>query len=818
MTVDSTNNRTDYDPDGLVTTFAYDFRVDSASDMVVYADGVLYEGSYTVTELSNPLGGDVIFDAAPSAAIEVLTLIREVPITQETAYPPLGPFPAPSHERALDRLTFMVQQQQEQLGRAGVAPIDADPTTDYTLPKYAAGQYWLWDATSNKVITVSPPQGPPSDNPIFNALDWGAKIDGVTDDAEALNEALEYIDGIGGGILLVPFVSGLCKLGAQLRMGANTTLLSPPNLRYFKTHDASFLNNGYGYTTASNIPAYGGNGNITIIGGIWDGWAGLVDDQFSHFAIGYATNVTISNVTFLDNIDAHMIDMASCDNVLIDRCTFKGQKIVSKSPFTFDMLQLDPNTASPVASFPYFGIPTAGHNKNITIHKCSFGPNPDSADPAFNHAYVGVGSHSAVYNEWLENIRIVDCTFDNLEYAGVYNWKWNNADIEKCTFTGGDTGIRHLAPGAGFESSKDRAGVQSNQAQAGKVSNIRYCTFTGQTQNALSTSAIVHGTDLTIKYEDLKIEGLSVYDMTGGISFEIRDCKRSMISKCSFSNIVRSIDIQDACEDIKISDISIKDATSTFAGLYILGDSFDIDISDAHFTDLAGPGIRVADATNVSITNVTGKSLASALVYLDSSDNIVVDLDTVTLSPRAVRCVNECKNVDINVKLANAISGDAAISIDNSNFINISFGVLKNLDDRAILITGDSNYGNITGGTIIDHGLINDFGGVVIQSSSDNWYVSDITGSQIISTAVSPVVSVSSTCLSVAVSGVFTNTSNPVISNQSLGSSLSTNIPVLGSPEGVIYSPLGSSANDLNNGKLYIKEAGASGNTGWVVK
>lgn len=153
MTVDSQNNKISYAPDGIEDTFAYDFRVDEASDMVVYADDEVYAGGYSVTDLTNPDGGDVIFDIAPSADIDSLTLIREVPLTQGTAYPPLGPFPAKSHEAALDKLTFIAQQQEEALSRAAIAPIDTDPATDYTLPAYASGEVWLWDLVSQRIIT-----------------------------------------------------------------------------------------------------------------------------------------------------------------------------------------------------------------------------------------------------------------------------------------------------------------------------------------------------------------------------------------------------------------------------------------------------------------------------------------------------------------------------------------------------------------------------------------------------------------------------------------------------------------------------------------
>ncbi len=54
-------------------------------------------------------------------------------------------FPAEVHEAALDKLTMLVQQIQEQLDRAITAPPTDDGLTDYTLPDYDAGKAIQWD-------------------------------------------------------------------------------------------------------------------------------------------------------------------------------------------------------------------------------------------------------------------------------------------------------------------------------------------------------------------------------------------------------------------------------------------------------------------------------------------------------------------------------------------------------------------------------------------------------------------------------------------------------------------------------------------------
>ena len=157
-TLDSDTTRKDYDPNGSITVFAYDFRVDSADDLVVYEDGVIVSGGYSVSDVGSETGGDVTFDVAPLSTVEVLTLIREVPLTQETAYPAYGPFPAAAHEAALDKLTMIAQHQGEELLRSLSFEGPSEGLTKRTLADPEGGKLLRWKAdetgTENFEITT----------------------------------------------------------------------------------------------------------------------------------------------------------------------------------------------------------------------------------------------------------------------------------------------------------------------------------------------------------------------------------------------------------------------------------------------------------------------------------------------------------------------------------------------------------------------------------------------------------------------------------------------------------------------------------------
>ena len=81
----------------------------------------------------------------------IVFFIREVPLTQEVDYQPYGPFPAETHEDALDKLTMLVQQLQEQLTRVVLEPLPGDPNVSLQLP--APVPLWLlgWDALGENI-------------------------------------------------------------------------------------------------------------------------------------------------------------------------------------------------------------------------------------------------------------------------------------------------------------------------------------------------------------------------------------------------------------------------------------------------------------------------------------------------------------------------------------------------------------------------------------------------------------------------------------------------------------------------------------------
>lgn len=132
MTISTTESRISYNGNGVTTIFAFPYRFFTNTDLtVILVDALgasttlVLNTDYTVTGADESAGGTVTLSVAPAVG-ERLVIARVVPLTQEVDYITGDPFPAETHEGALDKLTAIVQQHQEQLSRTLRLPLESD--------------------------------------------------------------------------------------------------------------------------------------------------------------------------------------------------------------------------------------------------------------------------------------------------------------------------------------------------------------------------------------------------------------------------------------------------------------------------------------------------------------------------------------------------------------------------------------------------------------------------------------------------------------------------------------------------------------------
>jgi len=124
MTVTSTNQKVQFNGNGSTTVFAYNFKIFASSDLSVILRSAAgtetvqqLTTNYTVSGVGETSGGNVTMGTAPASGT-TLTILRVQPNLQGLDLVPNDPFPAGSMEDALDKLTFMVQTHDEEIGRS----------------------------------------------------------------------------------------------------------------------------------------------------------------------------------------------------------------------------------------------------------------------------------------------------------------------------------------------------------------------------------------------------------------------------------------------------------------------------------------------------------------------------------------------------------------------------------------------------------------------------------------------------------------------------------------------------------------------------
>jgi hypothetical protein len=233
MTVSSDLNRISYTGNGTTTVFPVNYYFLENSHLLVVlrsAGGVetvqTLTTNYTVIGAGNEAGGSVTMLVAPPVGT-TLVIERSVPATQETDYLANDPFPAESHERALDKLTMLVQQNQSANDRSIKIPITE--TTNTQVPNSVTRANRLLGFANNgdvslssstiaqvdaAVATITSIASAPAGNSasishiaagtgatpttvqaklreIVSVKDFGAIGDGVVDDTNAIRNAID---------------------------------------------------------------------------------------------------------------------------------------------------------------------------------------------------------------------------------------------------------------------------------------------------------------------------------------------------------------------------------------------------------------------------------------------------------------------------------------------------------------------------------------------------------------------------------------------------------------------------------------------------
>ena len=178
MAISSTTTKNSASANGTQHSFPYSFKIFADGDLTVIvrsANGTetvkALNTDYIVTNAGNANGGNVLFkfntgnsndahfsssDKRPQSG-ETVLIRRNLTLTQGTDYVENDPFPAESHENALDRITMIAQQLQEAIDRSlKISRTNTMTSTEFTVGATdRANKILSFDSTGELTITTA---------------------------------------------------------------------------------------------------------------------------------------------------------------------------------------------------------------------------------------------------------------------------------------------------------------------------------------------------------------------------------------------------------------------------------------------------------------------------------------------------------------------------------------------------------------------------------------------------------------------------------------------------------------------------------------
>ena len=225
------------------------------------------------------------------------------------------------------------------------------------------------------------------------------------------------------------FKTGSYTFNDTFRVNANTTLLFNSSTITFDipkvTEDSSKSHGFFNFKENNNFLGYGGNGNISFIGGkIYHG----------NISLCHARNINFINMDFEECYTQHIIELMAIDGCLIKNCIFNGTILLDPSSgINKEYINIDPCIYE---SFPYFdsSATTYDHTivKNVEI------VNNEFKVPSDTSVYTGgvnfIGSHTADGNNCHRNIIVKNNLFNGTRNISIQFYNVENIIIEENEF------------------------------------------------------------------------------------------------------------------------------------------------------------------------------------------------------------------------------------------------------------------------------------------------------------------------------------------------------------------------------------------------
>ncbi len=262
--------------------------------------------------------------------------------------------------------------------------------------------------------------------------------DGQTRIYYMLRSYMEQLEYAGGGTITLG--EGTYTLSHSVCIPSNVTLklAKGAEIKKVKAVDTDLATNKTMFEIVppskekvqSSVGAYEGSKNVTI-----EGETGSLincDNVLNAMGIimGHAQDITLKNLTFVNEYGSHFIELNSSKNVKVENCSFTDFKIYDNKSHkeAINVDSDDPNNNG-------FNYEWAKHDMTtcdgVTVDGCMF-----------NNMGVAVGTHTYSYNKetasqcYHNNVKITNCKVNQTYNAAIRTLNWKDCNISKNTFAG----------------------------------------------------------------------------------------------------------------------------------------------------------------------------------------------------------------------------------------------------------------------------------------------------------------------------------------------------------------------------------------------
>ncbi len=216
--------------------------------------------------------------------------------------------------------------------------------------------------------------------------------------------------------------SGTYYMSKCLHIYSNTNLILQPDTFFIRKKEENYNLLKAGLQDEVNT-GYTGYMNINISGGVWDcAYKGTsCGMRFAH-----CMNVTLQNVTILNNYNSHHMELAAANNFKILNCRFSGYKRTNTADGQAIQIDILHNSTH----FPSYEKFDDTPCMNVTVDSCSF-----------ENVYAGVGTRSGVIGSYFDNIRITNNSFVNVKDTAISAFNYRNSVIENNYISSSTIGV-----------------------------------------------------------------------------------------------------------------------------------------------------------------------------------------------------------------------------------------------------------------------------------------------------------------------------------------------------------------------------------------